>query len=147
MFMGEYQYTIDEKGRLSIPAKFRETLDVKGEKRLVITRGMDHCLFVFPGYEWQIWENKIKSLPVTQASARSFVRIMLSGAFEAELNKQGRILIPQSLRDYAEIKKDAVIIGISNRMEIWDKARWGTYVECSEKSLEEISEKLVNFGF
>lgn len=147
MFMGEYHYTIDEKGRLSIPAKFREILDAKDEKRLIVTRGMDHCLFIFPGYEWQVWENKIKSLPVTQASARSFVRIMLSGAFEAEINKQGRILIPQSLRDYAEIKKDAVIIGISNRMEIWDKVRWGTYVECSEKSLEEISEKLVDFGF
>ncbi len=146
MFMGEYHYTLDDKGRISIPAKFRQNLEVKQEKRLVITRGLDKCLFVFPGFEWQSWETKIKSLPVTQSLARSFVRIMLAGASDVELNKQGRVLLPQSLRNYAEINKEVVIIGISSRMEIWDKTHWETYVSNSEKSFEEISEKLVDFG-
>ncbi|MBI5417214.1 division/cell wall cluster transcriptional repressor MraZ [Candidatus Poribacteria bacterium] len=146
MFTGEYHYAIDEKGRISIPAKFRQILEEKNEKKLVVTRGMDRCLFVLPGYEWQSWEAKIKSFPVTQALARSFVRVMLSGAFETQLNKQGRILIPQTLRSYAEISKDTVIIGISSRMEIWDKTRWQTYMENAEKNLEEMSEKLGNFG-
>ncbi|MBI5206495.1 MAG: division/cell wall cluster transcriptional repressor MraZ [Candidatus Firestonebacteria bacterium] len=147
MFMGEYYYSLDPKGRLSIPSRFRQILEEKKENRLVITRGMDKCLFIFPGYEWQIWENKIRSLPVTQSSTRSFVRIMLGGACESILNKQGRILISYSLRKYAEIDKEVVIIGISNRIEIWDKNHWEQYVANSEKSLEKISEDLGNFGF
>jgi MraZ protein len=140
MFMGEYQHTIDPKGRLIVPAKFRESL---GEK-FVATKGMDNCLFVYPMEEWKILEQKLKALPFTKADARAFVRFFFSGATECELDKQGRILIPANLRDYASLDKDVVVIGVSSRVEIWSKERWTNYSDQAEVSYEEISEKLVD---
>jgi MraZ protein len=141
MFMGEYQHTVDPKGRLIVPAKFRESL---GEK-FVATKGMDNCLFVYPMDEWKILEQKLKALPFTKADARAFVRFFFSGATECELDKQGRILIPANLRDYASLDKDVVVIGVSSRVEIWSKERWENYSDQAEVSYEEISEKLVDF--
>src|SRR5690554_4762737 len=115
MFMGEYQHTLDAKGRLIIPVKFREEL---GEGA-VLTRGLDNCLCLFPALEWGILEGKLKELPLTKGAARQFVRFLFSGATEIEIDKQGRIGVPQNLRDFAAIEKDAVIIGVSSRMEIW----------------------------
>lgn len=139
--MGEYQHTIDPKGRLIVPAKFRESL---GEK-FVATKGLDNCLFVYPMEEWQILEGKLKALPFTKADTRAFVRFFFSGATECELDKQGRILLPANLRDFAGLDKDVVVIGVSSRVEIWSKDRWDNYSSQAEVSYEEISEKIVDF--
>lgn len=141
MFMGEFQHGIDGKGRLIVPAKFRDGL---GEK-FVVTKGLDNCLFVYPMDEWHILEQKLKSLPFTKADARAFARFFFAGATECELDKQGRILLPQNLRDYAELQKDVVIIGVSSRVEIWSKDRWDDYSQQAETAYSEIAEKIVNF--
>lgn len=142
MFMGEYQHTLDTKGRLIVPAKFREDLGTGA----VLTRGLDHCLFLFPMDEWRVLEEKLKTLPLTKAGARQFVRFLFSGATECELDKQGRLIVPQNLRDYAKIQKDAVVIGVSNRIEIWSKETWEAYVEEAEESYEAIAESIVDLG-
>ncbi|NPV44966.1 division/cell wall cluster transcriptional repressor MraZ [Koleobacter methoxysyntrophicus] len=142
MFMGEYNHTVDSKGRLIIPAKFRELL---GEK-FVITKGLDHCLFVYPMDEWANLERKLKDLPFTQKDARAFVRFFFSGATEIELDKQGRVLIPPNLREFAKIEKDVVIIGVSSRVEIWSLDEWQSYSSSAEVSYEEIAEKMVELG-
>ncbi|HHT36261.1 MAG: division/cell wall cluster transcriptional repressor MraZ [Candidatus Wallacebacter cryptica] len=142
MFMGEYQHSVDNKGRLIIPAKFREDL---GENA-VMTRGLDNCLFLFPQSEWKILEEKLKSLPLTKATARQFVRFFFSGATECDLDKQGRITIPQNLRDYADVDKDVVVIGVSNRIEIWSRGRWEQYMQEAEEAYEEIAENIVELG-
>jgi len=142
MFMGEYQHGLDAKGRLIIPAKFREEL---GEGA-VITRGLDNCLFLFPKAEWTILEEKLKTLPLTKRDARQFVRFLFSGATECELDKQGRINIPQNLREFASIEKDAVVIEVSSRVEIWSKERWESYVDDAQESFEEIAENIVDLG-
>ncbi len=142
MFMGEYQHTLDTKGRLIVPAKFREDLGAGA----VLTRGLDHCLFLFPMDEWRVLEEKLKTLPLTKAGARQFVRFLFSGATECELDKQGRLIVPQNLRDYAKIQKDAVVIGVSNRIEIWSKETWEAYVEEAEESYEAIAESIVDLG-
>lgn len=142
MFMGEFQHTIDSKGRVAIPARFREEL---GEK-FVITRGLDGCIFAYPMNEWATMENKLKSLPLTKADARAFVRFFFSGATECEVDKQGRILLPQNLREHAKLNKEAVIIGVSTRVEIWAKERWGEYSSEAGESFEEIAEKIVDLG-
>lgn len=120
MFMGEYSHTVDAKGRIIIPAKFRDTL---GDE-FVVTKGLDGCLFVYDHAEWGIFEEKLKSLPLTNKDARSFVRFFLAGAAGVEVDKQGRILLPLTLRQFAEIEKDAVLIGVGSRVEIWSKSRW-----------------------
>ena len=112
MFMGEFQHTLDEKGRITMPVKYRDELG----KSFVMTRGIDTCLFVYPMTEWETLESKLKALPLTRADARSFVRFFFSGATECELDKQGRALIPGSLRDYAKLERDCVVIGVSNRV-------------------------------
>ncbi|MDK2901923.1 Transcriptional regulator MraZ [Koleobacter methoxysyntrophicus] len=140
--MGEYNHTVDSKGRLIIPAKFRELL---GEK-FVITKGLDHCLFVYPMDEWANLERKLKDLPFTQKDARAFVRFFFSGATEIELDKQGRVLIPPNLREFAKIEKDVVIIGVSSRVEIWSLDEWQSYSSSAEVSYEEIAEKMVELG-
>lgn len=142
MFMGEYQHGLDAKGRLIIPAKFREEL---GEGA-VITRGLDNCLFLFPKDEWFVLEEKLKTLPLTKRDARQFVRFLFSGATECALDKQGRINIPQNLREFASIEKDAVVIGVSSRVEIWSKESWGSYVDVAQESFEEIAENIVDLG-
>lgn len=120
MFMGEYNHTIDAKGRLIIPSKFRETL---GDE-FVVTKGLDGCLFVYDNQEWNVFEDKLKSLPLTNKDARQFVRFFLAGAANAEVDKQGRILIPSVLREFADLSKDVVLVGVASRVEIWSKDRW-----------------------
>lgn len=142
MFMGEYQHTLDSKGRLIIPAKLRENLGTSA----VMTRGLDNCLFLFPLSEWKILEVKLKSLPLTKADARQFVRFFFSGATESEFDKQGRITIPQNLRDYSKIDKDVTVIGVSNRVEIWSTELWNEYMSIAEESYEEIAENIVELG-
>ncbi|WP_209808727.1 division/cell wall cluster transcriptional repressor MraZ [Ammoniphilus resinae] len=141
MFMGEYQHTIDEKGRITVPAKFREEL---GEK-FVVTRGLDRCLFVYPMEEWKQLEAKLKTLPFTRSDARAFTRFFFSGATECELDKQGRVNIPGPLRQHANLDKDCVVIGVSSRVEIWSMQHWESYFEESENSFNEIAEKIVDF--
>jgi len=141
MFIGEYQHTIDPKGRVIMPAKFRDGL---GDK-FIITKGLDNCLFVFPQEEWQSFEKKLRSLPLTSRDARAFTRFFFSGAIECELDKQGRILIPANLRDYANLDKDLVIVGVSSRVEIWSKEKWNAY---NDENLDhdEIAEKMAELG-
>ena len=141
MIIGEYIYSIDEKKRLAIPAKFRKSL---GEKA-VITRGLDNCLVVYPLKEWEKIAQKLENLP-NQLDARSYARIMLAGACDVELDKLGRILIPDNLKDYASLKKNVSILGLSNRMEIWDEARWQEYKKRTEVAVGDIAEKLKELG-
>lgn len=144
MFMGEYQHSIDEKGRMIIPVKFREALGTT----FVITRGLDQCLFVYPMSEWSALESKLKALPLMKSDARAFSRFFFfSGATECELDKQGRANIPGTLVDHAKLDKDCVVIGVSNRVEIWSKQIWESYFQESEQSFNEIAEKLVDFNF
>ncbi|NLL19048.1 MAG: division/cell wall cluster transcriptional repressor MraZ [Clostridia bacterium] len=140
MFMGEYQHSIDSKGRVSIPAKFREEL---GE-RFVTTKGLDKSLFVYPMEEWQRLSQKLRSLPFTRADARAFARFFFSGAIECELDKQGRVLLPQLLREHAKINKDVIIIGVSTRVEIWAKEVWEEYSLQAASDYEDIAEKMVD---
>lgn len=140
MFMGEYSHTIDAKGRLIIPSKFREVL---GDE-FVVTKGMDGCLFVFAEAEWQVFEEKLRSLPMIDKEARQFTRFFLAGAASLEVDKQGRILLPAVLREFAEITKDAVLIGVGSRIEIWSKDRWeGT---ATYQDMEEISKHMIELG-
>ncbi|WP_127579627.1 division/cell wall cluster transcriptional repressor MraZ [Paenibacillus koleovorans] len=143
MFMGEYQHTIDEKGRMIIPAKFRDALG----SEFVVTRGLDNCLFVYPKEEWAVLEQKLKSLPLMKSDARAFTRFFFSGATECELDKQSRVNLPNTLVEYAKLTKDCVVIGVSNRVEIWSKEVWESYYNQSESSFNEIAEKLVDFNF
>lgn len=143
MFMGEFQHSIDDKGRMIIPAKFRELLGTS----FVITRGLDQCLFVYPMEEWKILENKLKSLPLMKADARAFTRFFFSGATECDWDKQGRVNLPINLREYAKLEKDCVVLGVSNRVEIWSKDIWNSYFAESEGAFNDIAEKLVDFDF
>jgi len=141
--MGEYQHSIDDKGRIIIPAKFRDSL---GDK-FIVTRGLDNCLFVYPLSEWSVLEQKLKALPLMKSDARAFSRFFFSGATECELDKQGRVNLPNTLCDYAKLDKDCVVIGVSNRVEIWSKKTWEGFFNESEESFNEIAEKLVDFDF
>ncbi|WP_350344837.1 division/cell wall cluster transcriptional repressor MraZ [Proteinivorax tanatarense] len=141
MFLGEFFHNLDGKGRVIIPAKFREGLG----SGFIMTRGLDNCLFVYPKKEWAHMEEKLKSLPFTQGDARAFVRFLFSGATECEIDKQGRVLVPQTLRKYAQIEKEAVIIGVSNRVEVWSKEKWDEYSEKAEQSFDQIAEEIVKF--
>ena len=123
MFIGEYQHTIDNKGRIIMPSKFREALG----STFIMTKGLDNCLFVYPQEEWQILENKLRALPLTNRDARAFVRFFFAGASECILDKQGRVLIPANLREHAKLEKEAVIIGVASRIEIWSKEEWNSY--------------------
>jgi MraZ protein len=140
MFMSEYQHNIDAKGRLFIPARFREGL---GDS-FIITKGLDGCLFVYTRDEWSALEQKLKSLPFTRGDARAFLRFFFSGAAICEVDKQGRALIPANLREYARLEKDVVIIGVSTRVEIWAKEHWEQYSARAAASYEEIAEKLID---
>ncbi len=140
MFMGEFDHSIDTKGRLIIPAKFRNEL---GES-FVMTRGLDRCLFVYPMSEWKRIEEKLKALPFTKKDARAFTRFFFSGASVCELDKQGRVSIGSGLRDYAGLKKDCVVIGVSTRLEVWDAVAWGDYFEKSTASFADIAESLLD---
>lgn len=141
MFMGEYEHNIDEKGRMIIPAKFRDELG----STFVLTRGLDQCIFGYPLEEWKTLENKLKSLPFTKKDARAFTRFFFSGATECQLDKQGRVNIAPALRKYAQLEKECTIIGVSNRIEIWNKKIWESYYLDSEESFAEIAESLIDF--
>ena len=140
MFMGEYNHTIDAKGRLIIPAKFREVL---GDE-FVVTKGMDGCLFVFDNSEWQVFAEKLRSLPMIDKEVRQFTRFFLAGVASVEVDKQGRILLPSVLRDFAGITKDTVLIGVGSRIEIWSKDRWEGTV--TYQDMDEISTHMVELG-
>ena len=142
MLLGEYKHTIDIKGRIAIPAKFRDKLSAGA----IITRGLDNCLFVFARPEWQQLVDKLMALPLSQSNSRAFVRLMLSGATDVELDKQGRILVPDYLRKFADLKKQAVVAGLYNRMEVWDETRWESYKSKTESASQEIAEQLGQLG-
>ena len=138
--MGEYNHTIDAKGRLIIPSKYRETLG----NEFVVTKGLDGCLFVYDNAEWAAFEEKLKSLPLTNKDARRFVRFFLAGATLAEVDKQGRILVPGTLREFAELEKEVVLVGVGSRVEIWSKERWED--ASSYDDVEEIAEHMADLG-
>lgn len=142
MFIGEYQYSIDNKGRFFIPVKLKKDL----APGAVITRGLDNCLFLYPIKEWKILAEKLSKLPISQENTRAFVRLMLAGAMDAKMDKLGRITIPDYLRKYAEIKNKIIITGLYNRLEIWDKKIWDLYKKKTEKFSEKIAEKLSELG-
>ena len=142
MFLGEYQYSIDDKKRLAVPVKFRSSLG----KKAVVTRGLDDCLFMYPMKEWEVLAKKLSQMPLSQADARGFARIMLAGAMEVSLDALGRILIPDYLKNYAGLSKKVVIAGLYNRVEIWDEKKWNTYKEKTEKSAGDIAERLKELG-
>ncbi|MCK0470653.1 division/cell wall cluster transcriptional repressor MraZ [Halalkalibacter sp. APA_J-10(15)] len=143
MFMGEYHHNVDDKGRMIVPAKFRDALG----STFVVTRGLDRCLFVYPQAEWLKLEEKLKSLPFTKKDARAFTRFFFSGATECELDKQSRVNIASPLREFAQLEKECVVIGVSNRVEVWSKAIWEEYFAESEESFSEIAENIVDFDF
>ena len=140
MFMGEYNHTVDPKGRLIVPSKFREQLG----SEFVVTKGLDGCLFVYPAEEWHNIEEKFRNISMTSKDARKFSRFFFAGAAAVELDKQGRILIPSVLREYAGIEKDAVLVGMGSHLEIWSKDRW--LGANSFDDIEEIAESMEGFG-
>ena len=142
MFIGEYKHTIDPKKRLAIPVKFRKELGGKA----VLTRGPDGCLFIFPMKEWEQLAEKLGKLPFGQQDSRGFVRLLLAGASEVEFDQLGRILVPDFLKDYAVLKKEVIIAGLFNKLEIWDEARWSSYKANLEKNSDRIAEKLGELG-
>ena len=140
MFMGEYNHTGDEKGRLIVPSKFREQL---GDE-FVVTKGLDGCLFIYPEDEWDRIEEKFREVPLTTQDARKFARFFFAGAATCEIDKQGRILLPQVLRAHANIGKDAVLVGVLNRVEIWSRERWES--ESSFDDMNQIAEHMAELG-
>lgn len=142
MFIGEYNHSVDVKGRISMPAKFREQL---GET-FYLTKGLDESLFVFPESEWKVFEDKLKALPLTNKSARAFVRLFFAGATECTFDKQGRILIPQTLREFSHIEKEAIVIGAGTRIEIWNTTHWEAYNNPDNLSYDEIAEQMADLG-
>ena len=142
MFIGEYYYTIDPKGRIAIPSKLRKVLSKGG----VITKGLDNCLFIFSSKDWQPMAEKIKSLPLSQSNSRAFSRLMLAGAMNIKLDSQGRILVPDYLRKYVGLKKQIVLAGVFDRLEVWDEKEWEKYKKRTEKESGDIAEKLGDLG-
>jgi len=142
MFIGEYSYIIDHKKRLSIPSKFRKSLG----KKAIVTRGLDNCLVVYSLNEWQKVTKKLESLPSSKIDARGFSRIILSGAVDVNLDKLGRILIPDYLKKYAGLKKEVMVIGLSNKIEIWDEKNWKDYRQKTEKEIGDMASRLEELG-
>lgn len=142
MFYGEHEHSIDRKGRLIIPSKFREVFKENYVERFYVTRGLDTCLFVFTEDEWKKQESRFKSLPVTSSQARQFNRLYFSGACEVACDRQGRILVPQYLKDYAGIKRDVIVVGVSNRIEIWGKEQWQEFYKNTKGLFEKVAENI-----
>lgn len=142
MLIGEFTHTLDAKKRVSLPAKFRKEIG----KGAVITRGLDRCLFVYPKHEWDVFAERLSSLPMGQKDNRDFARMFLSGASDVETDKLGRILIPDHLKKYADLKSKVVIAGLYKRLEIWDEKRWEDYKEVVEKQTDILAEKLGEMG-
>jgi len=142
MFIGEYLHSIDLKKRMAVPSKFRADL----KNKVVVTRGLDKCLFIYPMKVWEDLAGKLGTLPVGESATRSFIRLMLSGAVDVEVDKQGRILIPDFLKDYAGLNRNVIVAGIYNRLEIWDEKRWKEYKKKAERNTDEIAEQLGKLG-
>lgn len=143
MFKGEYNHTIDTKGRVIIPAKFREKL---GES-FVVTKGLDGCLYGYANEDWQAFEDKLSSLPITNKNSRQFTRFFLAGAADCEVDKQGRILLPAVLREFAGLDKDVVLVGVSKRIEIWSKEKWTEITSQYDNDMDEVAANLDELGF
>ncbi len=144
MFYGEFKHSIDRKGRLILPSKIREVSKDYGIERFFLTRGLDRCVFMFSEDEWRTQEQKFKSMPFTKQETRSFNRMFFSGAVDVRPDKQGRFIVPDFLKDYANIKRDAIVLGISNRIEIWDRKSWNSFYENSNENFEQIAENLID---
>lgn len=142
MFIGEYQHTIDEKGRLAIPVKFRSDLS----QGAVVTRGLDRCLFLYPLDAWRKLAEKLVKLPISQSKSRAFARLMLAGAMDVSLDRQGRVVLPEYLRGYGKLQKKVVVTGLYDRLEIWDEKAWQQYKATTEKDSNEIAETLGELG-
>lgn len=140
MFMSEYNHTVDTKGRLIIPAKFRESL---GDE-FVVSKGMDGCLFVYANEDWNVFEQKLTSLPLINKEARQFARFFLAGAAQVEVDKQGRILLPASLREFAGLEKDVVLVGVGSRIEIWSREKWETMN--TDENMDDITAAMEGLG-
>jgi MraZ protein len=143
MFYGEYQHSIDRKGRIILPSKFRETAKANSIEKFFLNRGFEKCLFMFSEDEWRINESRLKELSFTRQEARTFNRLYFSGAFEVVPDGQGRILLPASLKDFAGIKNEVVLVGVSTRIELWDKERWQEFCRNSQPAFEQIAERLI----
>lgn len=143
MLLGEYKHSIDAKGRIIVPSKFREKL---GET-FIVTRGLDGCLFGYPAAEWVKLEEKLQELPMAKRDARKFTRFFYSAATECKIDKQGRINLPENLITFAALEKSCYVIGVSNRIEIWNAALWEEFTEEAEDSFEDIAEDMIDFGF
>jgi len=142
MFIGEYAHSIDDKGRLAIPVKFRRELSTGA----VVTKGLDSCLVIYPKAEWQILATKLAGLPISQKNTRAFTRLMLAGAMDVEIDKQGRVIVPDYLRDFAKLAKKVIVTGLYNRLEIWDASRWQQYRRGMEGHSADIAEQLGELG-
>ena len=142
MFIGEYQHSVDDKGRLAIPTKFRAEL----EKGAVVTRGLDNCLFLYTQKAWEHLAEKLMKLPISQSKSRAFSRLMLAGAMDVTLDKQGRVVLPEYLRKYATLKKKVVVAGLYDRLEIWDEGVWNKYKTMAENESSDIAETLGELG-
>jgi MraZ protein len=142
MFIGEYSHNLDDKGRLAVPKKFREDL-LKGA---VVTRGLDNCLFLYTKVEWEKLAQKLADLPFAQANTRAFARLMLAGAMDVGLDKQGRIMLPEYLRSFAGLKKNSIVAGLYNRLEIWDQKKWEVYKKQTESQSTKIAEQMAELG-
>jgi len=142
MFIGEYHHTVDDKGRMAVPVKFRAAL----AEGAVVTRGLDRSLFLYPKTEWQTLAEKLAALPMGQADTRAFARLMLAGAMEVELDKSGRVNVPEYLRSYAGLKKQVVVAGLYNRLELWDEDAWNAYAAKTESEGNDIAERLTDLG-
>ncbi len=141
MFIGEYRHSIDDKGRLAIPAKFRSSL-----KKAVVTRGLDACLFLYPIVQWKKLAEKLANLPMSQSNSRAFARLMLAGAMEVDVDAQGRVVIPEYLRAYAGLEKNIVVAGLYDRVELWSEDAWKTYTARAEKDSGDIAEQMLSLG-
>lgn len=142
MFIGEYSHSLDEKGRLAVPKKFRALLS----KGAVVTRGLDNCLFLYTQAEWKKLADKLASLPFAQSNTRAFARLMLAGAMDVGIDRQGRVILPEYLRAFAGLKKEVVIAGLYNRLEIWDAGQWRNYTRRTEAASTDIAEQMAELG-
>ena len=142
MFIGEHSHSIDNKGRVSVPAKYRNQLS----EGLVITRGLDHCLWIYTKPEWEKIAERLAALPISQKKSRAFSRLMLAGAWDAELDSQGRIVLPEYLRTYASLDKHVIIAGLYNRIEVWNEDSWQTYSKQTQENSDEIAEGMSELG-
>jgi len=142
MWYGQYLHTLDDKDRFILPAKFREKLKLLKKKQFYMTRGLDGCLSLYAHNEWKMLEEKLSSLSFTKQQSRYFNRLLFSGATEVDVDIQGRIAVPEYLKEFAQIKRDIVIIGVVNRIEVWDRERWGVFYQENKKRFEEMAENL-----